>query len=282
MTGYAAIAQETLERARQSGDPAGLCVAHMIFGNLNMYTGNLAAMERSVVAAARHYRADEHHGSFLLSGLDIGVQIPLSFMVARSFSGDYVGAEDCMNDTVRLAQEQPQIGTRCWAIFWVSFRCLIERDFERAGAFAHRVVDLAMEHGVGIWATAGQLSQGGAMVIVDPARAATLIGTGLAKLESIGSLYFHPIYLSFQAEALLRLGRIAEARIIVDRAIAISASSGITWWDAELHRVRAAVIRAEGGGDAAAREALARAVMIAEQQGSETFRRRAAADIGDA
>jgi hypothetical protein len=37
-------------------------------------------------------------------------------------------------------------------------------------------------------------------------------------------------------------------------------------------------IWAEGGGDAAVREALTRAIAIAAQQGSETFRRRAAAD----
>jgi hypothetical protein len=39
------------------------------------------------------------------------------------------------------------------------------------------------------------------------------------------------------------------------------------------------VIRADGGGEAAVRDALAGAVAIAEQQGSETFRRRAAADM---
>jgi L-2-hydroxyglutarate oxidase LhgO len=61
--------------------------------------------------------------------------------------------------------------------------------------------------------------------------------------------------------------------------MAITASTALIRWEPELHRIRAAVIRAEGGGDAAVREALARAVAIAEQQGSETFRRRAAADM---
>jgi hypothetical protein len=59
----------------------------------------------------------------------------------------------------------------------------------------------------------------------------------------------------------------------------MTASTGVTWWDAELHRIRAAVIRAEGGNNAEVREALTRAVAIAEQQGSQTFRRRAAADM---
>ena len=61
----------------------------------------------------------------------------------------------------------------------------------------------------------------------------------------------------------------------------MTASTGLCWWDAELHRIRAAVIRVEGGDDVAVREALTRALAIAQEQGSETFRRRAAADIGD-
>jgi predicted ATPase len=150
---------------------------------------------------------------------------------------------------------------------------------ERAGALADRAVALATEYGVSFWATNGQLSQGAASVIIDPGRTVRLIAASLAKLESMGSLYFHPTYLCFQAEALLRLGRVAEARSAIDRALAMTASTGLSWWDAELHRIRAAVIRVEGGGEAAVRDALARAVAIAEQQGSETFRRRAAADM---
>ena len=185
-----------------------------------------------------------------------------------------------MNEALRLAEAQPQVGTLCWAIYWVSFSRLIESGLERASAFADRAVALATEHGIGFWATAAQLSQAAALVIADPRRAVTLIGSGLVKLEALGShYYFHPTYLCFQAEALLNLGRIAEARDTVDRALAMSASTGLVWWDAELQRIRAAVIRAEGGSKAAIRKGLARAVTIAEQQGSETFRRRAAADM---
>jgi class 3 adenylate cyclase/tetratricopeptide (TPR) repeat protein len=280
MTAYAEIAEETLELAQKSGEPAGLCVAHMMFANLHQYTGRFAALERSAAEAARHYRADEHHGSFQLSGLDIGVHIPLARMFARSWAGDRAGAEEFLVEALRLAEAQPQIGTLCWALYWASFSSLIGRDFERAGALGSRAFVLATEHGFGLWAMASQLSQGAALVIADPERAVALIGTGLAKLEALGSrYYFHPTYLCFQAEALLQLGRITEARTCVDRATTMTAGTGLSWWDAELQRIRAAVTRAEGGSKAAIREGLARAVAIAEQQGSETFRRRAAADM---
>jgi len=115
---------------------------------------------------------------------------------------------------------------------------------------------VATEHGVGIWATAGQASQGAALVISDPGRAAALIGAAIVKLDAIPWPLYHPTFLCFQAEALSRLGRVAETREKVDRALAMIASTGLVWWDAELHRIRAALIRAEGGGDAAVREAL--------------------------
>ena len=251
-----------------------------MFANLYVYTGNFTASERSACDAARHYGDGSSSGSFFLSGLDIGIHVPLGLMNARSFRGDHPGAEEGMHDTLRLAEVQTQAGVLCWAVFWASFRCLIERDLARAGALADRAVALAAENGFGFWATAGQLSQGAALVIADPGRATMLIGAGLAKLEALGSrYYFHPTYLCFQAEALLRLGRIAEARTAVDRALAMTASTDLSWWDAELHRIGAAVIRAEGRSKAAIREALARAVAIAEQKGSETFRRRAAVDM---
>jgi class 3 adenylate cyclase len=279
MTAYAAITRETMEHARQSGDPAGLCVAHMMFANLNMYTGKIGGGERSIAEAAQYYRADVHHGSVHLSGLDIGVHIPLGLMTARSFRGDYIGAEQCMNEGLLRAEAQPQVATLCFMNVWASLRCLLERDFERAGILADRAVAVAAEHGIGFWATVGGLAQGGAAVIVDPGRAVMQIEASLSKLESLRAMLWHQPYLCCQAEALLRLGRTAEARAVADRAIEMARSNGMSWWNAELHRIRAAVIRAEGGGDAAVREALSRAVAIAAEQGSETFRRRAAAEF---
>jgi hypothetical protein len=49
------------------------------------------------LSAAQHYHADAHHGSFPLSGSDIGLQIPLGFMQVRSFRA----AADNLGDNPR-------------------------------------------------------------------------------------------------------------------------------------------------------------------------------------
>jgi class 3 adenylate cyclase len=175
MAAYGALARETTERAQQSGDPAGLCVARMMLANFYGYTGKFALYERAVLEAARHVHADSHHESFRLSGLDITVHVPLGRALARSFLGDQVGADESMNEMLRLAEAQRQVGVLVWALFWASFRCLLERDFERAQAFADRTFALSNEHGFAFWATAGQASQGAASVIADPGRAVALI-----------------------------------------------------------------------------------------------------------
>ena len=279
MVAYAAIADETMDRARQADDAAGFCVAHMIFANLYNYTGRRAANIQSLREATRYYRSDAHSASFLLSGLDLGIHIPMNSMLGCSIDGDSVGANRHMDEVIRLAEAQRQIGTLCWALVWVALTCLIERDFARAGASADRAVALATEHGIRIWAANGQMMQGTAALMLDPDRSAAVIGAALEKLEAMQWLLFHPTFLCFRAEALLRLGRISEAREVIDRALAMSASTGLSWWDAELHRIGASVIDAEGGGNEAVREVLRRAAEIAAQQGSEAFRRRAAAEL---
>jgi hypothetical protein len=280
MTAYAALAEETMERAQHCGDRSALCVAHMLFSNLCNYTGNFVGSSRHLAQAARYYRADEHNGSVHLSGFDLGVHIAVNFAVVRSFRGAYGAAQRSINECLRRAEAQPRVWTRCFAGVWASLGCLIRREFEQAEALAGRAAALATEHALGFWVAVNRLSQGAALVIVDPGRAVTLMGDALTRLEQMRAMSWHHHYLCFEAEALLRLDRIGDAKATLDRAFGMIENTGMSWWVPELHRISAAAIRAEGRGDAAVREALARAIAIAEQQGSETFRRRAAADLG--
>jgi hypothetical protein len=57
------------------------------------------------LSAAQHYRADAHHGSFPLSGSDIGLQIPLGFMQVLSFraAADNLGKQpSARHETMKL------------------------------------------------------------------------------------------------------------------------------------------------------------------------------------
>ncbi len=61
----------------------------------------------------------------------------------------------------------------------------------------------------------------------------------------------------------------------LDEAIEISSSSGDRWWDAEIHRARAAVLLELGGGDEGARAALRRAISVAREQEATMLEQRA-------
>jgi hypothetical protein len=52
----------------------------LIYSNLHNYTGKIAASAQSLSEAVRHYQADTHSSSFALSGLEIGIHIPMNFM----------------------------------------------------------------------------------------------------------------------------------------------------------------------------------------------------------
>jgi hypothetical protein len=151
----------------QNNDTAGFCVAHMSFTNLYNYTGRRVAHTRSIEEATRYYRDDAHSASFLLSGLDLGIQIPLNFSarsraIALARIDTWTKSSACARRSRRSAPSAGHYSR------WLS--CLIERDFGRAGALADRAVALATEHGIRVWAANGQLVQGAAALALDPDR----------------------------------------------------------------------------------------------------------------
>jgi hypothetical protein len=138
---------------------------------------------------------------------------------------------------------------------------------------------LSEEHAVPYWVAAAHLAQGYSVVPTDPERAVALIERGRASLASYRTLAFQPSAYCVEAEALMRLGRYHEARGRIEQGFELAERTGVRWWTAEMHRTRAALTRAENGDIAAIRDDLVRAVEIAEGQGAEMFRYRAANEL---
>jgi len=139
MAAYGALAQETMERARQRDDQVGLCVAYMMQCNHSNYTGRFAAAEEAAVAAARHLRGDRHDDSFLLSGLDITLHTRAGRMMAQSFLGDRVGVDRSMAEILQLAGEQRQVRVLVWLLGFVLLpRRARFRARRRIGGEGHR------------------------------------------------------------------------------------------------------------------------------------------------
>lgn len=82
------------------------------------------------------------------------------------------------------------------------------------------------------------------------------------------------------AEALSAAGRYEDGLLQVEEALAVGAKSGIRYWNAELHRRKAALLLAAGEGSTADVETcLTDALAIARQQGARMLELRAATGL---
>ena len=103
---------------------------------------------------------------------------------------------------------------------------------------------------------------------------------GLAAQRASGTPEDFPVYFDMLAEAFAAAGRYDDGLLQVEEALTVGEKSGIRYWDAELHRRKAALLLAAGDGGAAKAEAcLTQALGVARQQGARMLEMRAATDL---
>jgi hypothetical protein len=148
---------------------------------------------------------------------------------------------------------------------------------------AQELIALSSEHGYQYWVVFWRISL--ALTGIAPASADAEIERALkeaaASIALMRTAYGSNLqctrYLGWTVAACLDHGRLDMARGLLDEAVALTAD-GERYWEAELHRLQARLLAAEGApGDQVAAE-LDRALAIARSQGAKTFEARAEAD----
>ena len=120
--------------------------------------------------------------------------------------------------------------------------------------------------GVRGWArAAGEGDVEGAVVDVEDAA---------AGVAASGVQFWAHAFRGMLADVYLMGGAPADALRAADEGLALCEASGERWYEAELHRLRSAALRALDPDDPSAGEALDRARQVAAAQGSALFARR--------
>jgi class 3 adenylate cyclase len=277
--GAAALAQEMLGRAIETADTAALCVSHRALAVSYNPMARFCEARDHATAAVSYFDPVVHRDLGNQYGHDIGVAALIHLMTAEAFLGMRQQAEAAMERAFQLAERLSHPNTLAYAHGWSAFRLLVERDMPRAAAMAAKMVTQADKYGLPFWLALGRCLHGAALVGSDPYHALCLIEAGQAGREAILARLYNSMLLCAKAEALLGLNRIQDAHAALDRSDDHSARTGELWWAPEVHRIRAAAIRVEGGHHALVRAELARATKLAEAQESETFRRRAMTEL---
>jgi DNA-binding SARP family transcriptional activator/predicted negative regulator of RcsB-dependent stress response len=103
----------------------------------------------------------------------------------------------------------------------------------------------------------------------------------IQSFKETGARLRLPYYLALLGEAHLRRGEADAGLEVVEEALSCSRETNERWWDAELHRLRGALLLASGAEAAEAEAALRRALEIARGQRAKSLELRAAQALAD-
>ena len=246
--------------AERRGDPDDELVASLCMGTTLLHLGELpranAFFERAI---ERHdpRRSAEYRMRF---GLDPGVNMRALSSQALWLMGRPLEAATRARDALTVAQAADEPGSLAFALVFMAFERQAAGDAAETLAWADTCVGHCAEHG---------LTQEAQWVL--PARGWALASLGrgdegIAELRAcldahraVGARLEVPYFLGLLADALLHLGRAAEAREALREGLSVVDATRQRFYEAELHRLSGVARLALAEADAAAADRAAAA-----------------------
>ena len=156
------------------------------------------------------------------------------------------------------------------------------RDREATARIAEKLMAVSAEYGLQYWTVFWRLALAVTRVSADQSAADidAALGEAVDAITTMRTAYGSTLqctrYLGWVVDAALRCGRVALARTLLDQAFVLAAQEH--HYEADLHRLEAALRRAEGASEADVEASMERALEVARAQGAGSLELRALVD----
>jgi len=243
--------------------------------------GKLTLAQEQFERCASLYSAQHHHAHVAYFGGDYGV-LSLSWQSHTLWCLGYPDqALQRVREAIDLAHDLADPIGQARALAYAAMLRQFRRESAAAQTEAEATLALCTQHEIVYyeawaalllaWALAGERPK-----MEDIAR----LRQALADFRATGSGLRWPYYLGLLAEIYGRAGQPDAGLSVLDEALAVAATHGEHWWDAELHRLRGALLLVQGTNEADAEAAFQQALVIAREQGARSLELRAATSLG--
>ena len=143
-------------------------------------------------------------------------------------------------------------------------------------AAAEEEIVVATEQGFPFWHALGTLHKGAGMLLQGRHNEALpVLLKGLNSFRASGAEVRVPYYLSMLGDAYTRAGRFEDAHKVLNEGLAVAEKNDDRFQEAELHRLRGELLRAESPDGAAAEACFRQAIETARHQQSKAWELRA-------
>ena len=195
------------------------------------------------------------------------------------FVGFPAAALEAAEAGVALGERLAHANSLAFALNWAAVLHNLRREFDAAQRRAEAAIEIAREYGLSQWLAEATICRGFALVgLGRQEEGIAQLQTGLTAWNRTGARVLETQWLGFLAEAHLRAGQLGEALATLDRAAESGAATGECHYQAELHRLRGAILAATGD-DVEAAAWLRRALDTARSQQARSLELRAATSL---
>ncbi|MFO1050150.1 MAG: AAA family ATPase [Geminicoccaceae bacterium] len=279
-TGSRALADRYAGLADSQAETGPRLVGLRMLGLERFYEGRFRESLAITKAGLEAYRPDQHHDLAQRFGHD-----------PRAASANYKAwnlwhlglpdqAEQTMQENLHWTRQVDHANTTGLVLCFGTMTFVWLREADRVMGAAREAITLADEMALPLWHAWGRTQLGWALSQADAVSGIAEMEAGIAEARQIGAGRFEPFHLGLLAEALNRAGRHAEAGASLARAFEGLALGHHRAFAAELHRVRAAVLRhEEGAWSETAVAELRAAISLARTQEAASLELRAVRDL---
>ena len=235
------LAQRTLVTAQSDGTDQALLFAHRIVATSHMYLGEFQSVRPHFDQALRFFDPNRQRGALAKQfSVDPGAAVHCCYGFSLAILGHAAQSRAMLERGREVGSTLEQASARAYTFYQLAITGAVQRDPAYAKANAEIVADLAVKHRLPMYLGTAQILLGWATLESGgPAEEAiSYHERGLAELAKMNSHVYVPIYLAWQATALLAAGRHADAQHTMTLATAENEAHPQGWGDAELWRLR--------------------------------------------
>jgi class 3 adenylate cyclase/tetratricopeptide (TPR) repeat protein len=276
-----AAGEECLSRAAGQSSKPPFVMGHRILGGTSFLTGDLVAARRHLEQALAFHAQDEtpYREAQVLYVQDQKSTVLCYLALTLSILGYPDSGLRAAEDSLRHSHSVGDPHTVNFSLCFLAAVLHVRRDSQRALQVATESLDLAREQGFATWIGISQMIRGASLAHNGKCADGLLeIRAGMTAHSQMAAGAYQPFGISLLVEGLIIDGRLDEALAALTQALAIGEKSGERFYVAELLRLNAQILAAQGKL-ADAESWLRRSLEVSRRQQAKLFGLRSATDL---
>jgi predicted ATPase len=239
----AELVQQLFDLAQRLGDSFLVRDSHILMGAVALYRGNLVAARAHLEQSLELSTPEQPSTPIFAAGLHPRVASLVWLGRAMWMLGYADQAQQRSKDAVALAQRMEHTPSLAYAEYFATMLYQHRQDARGTSAHAEALMTIADEQGFALRFEQGRILRGwGLAMCGEVAAGVAQIRQGLAALEGIGPKLAQPYHLTLLAEAYDQAGRPEIGLQVLAEALTLLEATEERWWEAELHRLKGALL----------------------------------------